>query len=115
MPRQPNSSRPRGVRLQKAMADAGLGARRDCEDMITAGRVRVNGRGVATLPCFVDPAKDVVDLDGEVIELPIPEQTADAAAADQPATQARTLGYVLGNKRNGVIRTASAAEGRRTV
>ena len=52
------------------MADAGIGARRDCEEMITAGRVRVNGRVVTTLPCFVDPQRDVVELDGEVIELP---------------------------------------------
>jgi 23S rRNA pseudouridine2605 synthase len=66
----------KGIRLQKAMADAGLGARRDCEEMITAGRVAVNGRIVNTLPCFVDPANDEVQLDGEVIELPVPEESA---------------------------------------
>lgn len=115
MPKQPKSSRPPGVRLQKAMADAGLGARRDCEDMITAGRVRVNGRVVTTLPCFVDPANDVVDLDGEVIELPIPEQTANDATPDQPAAKARALIYVLINKPKGVITTTSDPEGRRNV
>src|SRR5687768_17252163 len=115
MPRQPNSSRPRGVRLQKAMADAGLGARRDCEDMITAGRVRVNGRVVTTLPCFVDPANDVVDLDGETIELPVPEQTAPASSSDQPSTKTRALIYVLINKPKGVITTTSDPEGRRNV
>src|SRR3954468_17507804 len=89
-----------GVRLQKAMADAGIGARRDCEDMITAGRVRVNGSVVATLPCFVDPARDVVELDGEVIDLPISETTAATSAA-------RTFTYVLVNKPKGVITTTN--------
>lgn len=94
------------------MADAGLGARRDCEEMIVAGRVQVNGRVVTTLPCFVDPANDVVELDGEVIELPIPEESADAGKA---ASKARTLIYVLINKPKGVITTTSDPEGRRNV
>lgn len=97
-----------GIRLQKAMADAGIGARRDCEDMITAGRVRVNGVVVASLPCFVDPASDTVELDGEVIDLPVRETTAD-----QPAARAHT--YVLVNKPKGVITTTRDPEGRRNV
>jgi len=98
------------------MADAGLGARRDCEEMITAGRVRVNGRAVTTLPCFVDPANDVVDLDGETIELPIPEQTAaESSAEPAKASKARALIYVLINKPKGVITTTSDPEGRRNV
>jgi pseudouridine synthase len=96
------------------MADAGLGARRDCEDMITAGRVQVNGRAVKSLPCFVDPAKDVVKLDGEVIELPVPEQPADAPTVKN-AAKTRTLIYVLINKPKGVITTTSDPEGRRNV
>src|SRR5262245_53854123 len=92
---------PKGVRLQKAMADAGLGARRDCEEMITAGRVRVNGRVVATLPCFVNPASDVVDLDGEVIQLPVPDAGADSTVESQSAAKARAFTYVLINKPKG--------------
>jgi pseudouridine synthase len=99
----------RGVRLQKAMADAGIGARRDCEEMITAGRVRVNGQVVVTLPCFVAPGHDVVELDGEVIELP------EAAAPAAGAAQSRALTYVLVNKPKGVITTTSDPEGRRNV
>jgi pseudouridine synthase len=106
---------PKGVRLQKAMADAGLGARRDCEEMIVAGRVQVNGRVVKTLPCFVEPASDVVELDGEVIELPIPEETSDANATGRTASKARTFIYVLINKPKGVITTTSDPEGRRNV
>lgn len=98
----------KGVRLQKAMADAGLGARRDCEEMIIAGRVKVNGRVVNTLPCFVSPA-DVVELDGEVIELPVPEQSARAAG------QPRSSIHVLINKPKGVITTTRDPQGRRNV
>lgn len=106
---------PKGVRLQKAMADAGLGARRDCEDMIVAGRVKVNGRVVASLPCFVDPANDVVELDDEVIKLPVPENSAAASTGLKAATKARSLIYVLINKPKGVITTTSDPEGRRNV
>lgn len=50
-------------RLQRALARAGLGSRRACEDLIRAGRVRVNGR-VALIGDKVDPAVDVVTVSG---------------------------------------------------
>jgi pseudouridine synthase len=92
------------------MADAGIGARRDCEDLITAGRVKVNGRLVTSLPCFVEPERDVVELDGEVIELPVA-----SAAEGTPAAKPRALTYVLVNKPKGVITTTRDPEGRRSV
>lgn len=51
-------------RLQKAMAQAGVGSRRQCEDLIRAGRVLVNGR-VAVLGTKVDAAMDDIRVDGE--------------------------------------------------
>jgi 23S rRNA pseudouridine2605 synthase len=57
---------PEGIRLQKVLAAAGLGSRRGCEEMIAAGRVEVNGR-VATLGARVDPARDIVRLDGSQV------------------------------------------------
>lgn len=105
--RPPSASK--GVRLQKAMADAGVGARRDCEEMILAGRVRVNGETITSLPHFIDPASDVVELDREVLKLPsTPVETKSA----QPE---RRFSYVLINKPKGVITTTSDPEGRRTV
>lgn len=115
MPKPQTAVAPKGVRLQKAMADAGLGARRDCEEMITAGRVKVNGRVVNTLPCFVSPATDVVELDDEVIELPAPEASDDEATGAKAASKPRALIYVLINKPKGVITTTSDPEGRRNV
>lgn len=106
-----------GVRLQKAMADAGIGARRDCEDMITAGRVKVNGKVHATLPCFVQPGRDVVELDGSVIDLPLTATPNDTAPGHEQSTKSapRSLMYVLVNKPKGVITTTSDPQGRRNV
>lgn len=101
----PTAPKPTGVRLQKAMADAGVGARRDCEDLITAGRVKVNGRVVQALPCFIDPRRDVVQLDDAIVDLP-------DVIADAP-THARI--YYLINKPKGVITTTRDPEGRRNV
>lgn len=50
-------------RLQKVLAGSGIGSRRYCEDLIRAGRVRVDGK-VATLGMKVDPAKNLICVDG---------------------------------------------------
>jgi pseudouridine synthase len=49
-------------RVQRALARAGFGSRRACEQLIAAGRVQVNGRE-ATLGDRVDPARDEVRVD----------------------------------------------------
>ena len=51
-------------RLQKLLAQAGYGSRRACEELIIAGRVRVNGQ-VAALGQKADPALDKITLDGK--------------------------------------------------
>ena len=85
-----------GVRLQKVLAQAGLGSRRVCDDLIAARRVRVNGE-VAQLGRRVDPEVDVVELDGARI-----------------GVNAGLVHYLL-NKPAGVITTASDPQGRPTV
>ncbi|MBC7253973.1 MAG: rRNA pseudouridine synthase [Actinobacteria bacterium] len=52
-----------GLRLQKFLAEAGLGSRRRCERLIEDGRVAVNGR-TARLGDRVDPQRDRVTVDG---------------------------------------------------
>lgn len=87
------------VRLQKALAEAGLGSRREIEGWIRAGRVRVNGN-LAKLGDRVQPA-DRVQLDGKLI-------------SRRPARQAkiRVLAY---HKPEGEVVTRRDPEGRPTV
>ena len=53
-------------RLQKILAQAGLGSRRACEDLIREGRVLVNGR-VATLGLKADAHTDAIVVDGAAL------------------------------------------------
>jgi pseudouridine synthase len=55
-------------RVQKLMAQANIASRRASEEMITQGRVRVNGRTI-TLGEKADPEKDVITVDGERIKI----------------------------------------------
>jgi 23S rRNA pseudouridine2605 synthase len=56
-------------RLNKLLAHAGLGSRRHCEELITAGRVSVDGRAVRELGTKVDPAQQRVAVDGRAVRL----------------------------------------------
>jgi 23S rRNA pseudouridine2605 synthase len=82
------------VRLNAYLARAGIASRRGADELIRAGRVRVNGEeaGLATV---IAPG-DRVELDGEAVE-------------PEPLT------YVLLNKPAGVVTTARDPQGRRTV
>lgn len=54
------------VRLQKYMADCGIASRRKSEELIAAGKVRVNGN-VAKIGDKVDPKRDQVTVDGRKV------------------------------------------------
>jgi 23S rRNA pseudouridine2605 synthase len=54
-------------RLQKFISGAGIASRRHAEEMILAGRVKVNGKIVKELGTKVDTAKDAVLVDGKKI------------------------------------------------
>lgn len=84
----------RGERLQKVMAEAGVGSRRHCEELIEAGEVRVNGHLIQSLPAWVDPARDHIKVSGRMIK------------TNQP------LVYVMLFKPRGVVTTNSDPEGR---
>jgi 23S rRNA pseudouridine2605 synthase len=100
-PRPAPIALPEGERLQKVLADAGVASRRDVEFAVRAGRIRINGRPVHELPCLVDPGRDLIELDGEVIDL-----GAGAGRRSRPRL------YLLLNKPKGVISTARDPGGR---
>lgn len=57
-------------RLQKVMAAAGVASRRQCEELILAGVVQVNGKTVDELPVFVDAQADKIVVEGKRLRLP---------------------------------------------
>ena len=57
------------MRLQRFLARAGVASRRGSENLMTAGRVTVNGQVVSELGSKVDPTCDVVAVDGRVVRL----------------------------------------------
>ena len=85
------------ARLQKIISQAGITSRRKAEEMITAGRVRVNGKVITELGSKADPENDRIEVDGMRIE---PEQPRIA---------------ILLNKPDGFITSLSDPEGRPTV
>jgi len=85
-----------GIRLQRFLAAAGVAARRKCEQLITEGRVSVNGKVAKVLGTKIDPDRDSVTVDGQAV-----------AALDHF--------YVLLNKPKGCITAVSDDRGRPTV
>jgi 23S rRNA pseudouridine2605 synthase len=85
-----------GVRLQKILSEAGIASRRKAEELITQGRVTVNGR-VARLGQRADAAADDIRVDGKPIRVP----------------ESKT--YLALNKPAGMVTTTSDPRGRRTV
>jgi 23S rRNA pseudouridine2605 synthase len=71
-PREEPKPKKAGERIAKVLARAGLASRRDAEEMVTTGRVSVNGR-VINSPALDVTANDVVAVDGK--NLPPRERT----------------------------------------
>jgi 23S rRNA pseudouridine2605 synthase len=72
------------VRINKAIADSGYCARRKADELVTAGRVRVNGHMVDTPGLKIDPETDVVTIDHQ----PLPRISPVYLALHKP------VGYV---------------------
>jgi 23S rRNA pseudouridine2605 synthase len=95
-PRPAEVTEEAGERIAKRLARAGLASRRDAEELIAAGRVKVNGR-VLSSPAFNVMPGDIIHLDG--MEIPPIERTR----------------LFLFHKPAGVVTTNRDPEGRKTV
>lgn len=80
-------------RLQRVLASAGIGSRRECETLIEEGRVEVDGKFVTKLGAKVDPAQCKIRVDGAPIKL-------------------QSLQYFAVNKPPGVVSTSRDPSGR---
>ncbi len=87
---------PAEFRLQKFLASAGLGSRRQCEELIRSGRITVDGLAVDNPGVNIDPKKQVIEYDGEKLK---PQK----------------LKYFVLNKPKGVLCTNSDPGGRTRV
>lgn len=85
------------MRLNKYLADCGVDSRRNCDEIIAQGRVKVNGKTITRLGVDVDPENDSVSLDGRRLR------------------QKRRDVYVMLHKPKGVVCTAKDDKGRKTV
>jgi 23S rRNA pseudouridine2605 synthase len=87
---------PESMRIQRALARAGVASRRGAEELVAAGRVQING-AVAETGQSVDPARDTITVDGKKIAAPT------------------ALRWIVLNKPTGVLTTRDDPSGRRTV
>ncbi len=84
-------------RLQKIIAAAGVASRRKAEELITSGRVQVNGQRVTELGTKADPEQDHIRVDGKLLRAP------------------ERYSYIVLNKPKGYVTTVSDPENRPTV
>ncbi len=84
---------PDGVRLQKLLAAAGVGSRRTCENLISAGRVTVDGHLVTELGVRIDPLRQTVHVDGERVQL---DESRVYLAFNKPLGVVSTMSDELG-------------------
>ena len=89
------------LRLNKALASAGVCSRRKADELIQAGAVALNGVTVTEPGTRMDPEHDVLTLNGNPVRPPLPE--------------GRDFSYVLLNKPVRVVTTADDPDGRETV
>jgi 23S rRNA pseudouridine2605 synthase len=93
------------VRLQKALAEAGVGSRRKCEELILEGRVEVDGRVVSELGTRVDLTKQELRVDGDLLKrskrlyYAVNKPTGVVSTNKDPAGRPRVIDLVASEER----------------
>jgi pseudouridine synthase len=95
------------TRLQRYLADCGVASRRECEAMIQAGRVRINGEVRTQMPVMIEPGKDIVTVD----DVEVAGGVGDAGDAVKEQDKV----YFLLNKPKGILVTNYDPSERKTV
>jgi 23S rRNA pseudouridine2605 synthase len=85
------------IRLNRFLAQCGLGSRRECDGLIASGRIIFNGKKVVKLGTQVDPASDRIQYKGKLVR------------------NIRKLQYVAYHKSRGTVVTAKDPQGRETI
>jgi 23S rRNA pseudouridine2605 synthase len=88
---------PESMRIQRALARAGVASRRGAEELVAAGRVKING-AIAERGQSVNPERDAITVDGKKVQAPAVFPT-----------------WIVLHKPTGVLTTRADPGGRRTV
>lgn len=105
-------------RLQKVLAAAGIGSRRDCEELILEGRVEVDGAIVQELGTRVDPLTQRIRVDGTTLPAPrrvyymLNKPAGVLCTNNDPSGRARAIDLIRSNERLFTVgRLDQASEG----
>lgn len=85
------------MRLNKFLSNSGVASRRKCDDLISQGKVRVNGKTVTEFGTIINEKKDKVEVEGKAVCLP------------------SSFVYIKLNKPKGYACTANDEKGRKTI
>ncbi|ERS41173.1 MULTISPECIES: pseudouridine synthase [Corynebacterium] len=105
-----DDDKPKGERLQKVLAKAGVASRRHAEILIDAGRVEVNGNVIIKQGVKVNPAVDVIRVDGVRVNV---NEDQEYFILNKPRGMQSTMSDDLGRPCVGDVVSEKVASGQR--
>ena len=105
-----DGDKPKGERLQKVLAKAGVASRRHAEILIDAGRVEVNGKIIAKQGVKVNPSVDVIRVDGVRVNV---NEKHEYFVLNKPRGMQSTMSDDLGRPCVGDVVSEKVAAGQR--
>ena len=105
-----DEDKPKGERLQKVLAKAGVASRRHAEILIDAGRVEVNGKIIAKQGVKVNPSVDVIRVDGVRVNV---NEEHEYFVLNKPRGMQSTMSDDLGRPCVGDVVSEKVAAGQR--